>query len=216
MIDWWGPILSEYYSSTEGAGFTFITSEQWLAKPGSVGRSVSAAIHICADDGTELPVGGTGTVYFGQEEPNFVYHNDVVKTEQARHPEHPDWSTIGDIGRVDEDGFLYLTDRKAFMIISGGVNIYPQEIEDSLALHPHVFDVAVIGVPDEEMGESVLAVVHPAPGIEGGADLAAELRAYLRERIAHYKVPRAFDFTDDLPRTPTGKLVKGLLRDRYR
>jgi fatty-acyl-CoA synthase len=215
MIDWWGPILSEYYSSTEGAGFTFITSEQWLAKPGSVGRSASATIHICADDGTELPVGGIGTVYFGRDQPSFAYHNDVAKTERARHPDHPNWSTTGDIGYVDEDGFLFLTDRKAFMIISGGVNVYPQEIEDSLALHPHVFDVAVIGVPDEEMGESVLAVVHPAPGIEGGAGLAAELRAYLRERIAHYKVPRAFDFTEDLPRTPTGKLVKGRLRDRY-
>ncbi|MBF6183837.1 acyl-CoA synthetase [Nocardia farcinica] len=215
MIDWWGPILHEYYASTEANGATFIDSEQWLRKPGSVGKAGLGVIRICGEDGKELPTGEVGTVYFEREDVPFAYHNDPAKTADAVHPDHPTWTTTGDIGYVDDEGYLFLTDRKAFMIISGGVNIYPQEIEDALALHPKVFDVAVIGVPDEEMGESVKAVVQPAPGADPGPDLAAELRDYLRERIAHYKVPRSFDFADDLPRTPTGKLVKGKLRARY-
>lgn len=215
MIDWWGPILYEYYASTEANGATFIDSEQWLRKPGSVGTAGLGTIRVCGDDGAELPTGEIGTIYFERDEAPFAYHNDLAKTAEAVHPDHPTWTTTGDIGYVDEDGYLFLTDRKAFMIISGGVNIYPQEVEDALALHPEVFDVAVIGVPDEEMGESVKAVVQPAPGAEPGPELAAQLRDYLRERIAHYKVPRSFDFADDLPRTPTGKLVKGKLRQRY-
>ncbi|WP_063052295.1 acyl-CoA synthetase [Nocardia arthritidis] len=215
MIDWWGPILHEYYASTEANGATFIDSEQWLRKPGSVGRAGLGTIRVCGDDGTELPTGEIGTVYFERDEIPFAYHNDPAKTAEAVHPEHPTWTTTGDIGYVDEEGYLFLTDRKAFMIISGGVNIYPQEVEDALALHPQVLDVAVIGVPDEEMGESVKAVVQPAPGVEPGPQLVAALRDYLRERIAHYKVPKSFDFADDLPRTPTGKLVKGKLRQRY-
>jgi fatty-acyl-CoA synthase len=215
MIDWWGPILHEYYASTEANGATFIDSEQWLRKPGSVGRAGLGTIRVCGDDGAELPTGEIGTVYFERDEIPFAYHNDPAKTAEAVHPEHPTWTTTGDIGYMDEEGYLFLTDRKAFMIISGGVNIYPQEVEDALALHPRVLDVAVIGVPDEEMGESVKAVVQPAPGVEPGPELAADLRDYLRERIAHYKVPKSFDFADDLPRTPTGKLVKGKLRQRY-
>ncbi|WP_280489594.1 acyl-CoA synthetase [Nocardia carnea] len=215
MIDWWGPVLHEYYASTEGNGATFIDSEQWLRKPGSVGPAGLGAVRICGDDGAELPAGEIGTIYFEREEVPFTYHNDSAKTEQAIHPQHPTWTTTGDIGYIDEDGFLFLTDRKAFMIISGGVNIYPQEIEDALALHPKVLDVAVIGVPDDEMGESVKAVVQPASGAEPGPGLAEELREFLRARIAHYKVPRTVDFADELPRTPTGKLVKGKLRDRY-
>ncbi|WP_280501858.1 acyl-CoA synthetase [Nocardia farcinica] len=215
MIDWWGPVLYEYYASTEGNGVTFIDSEQWLRKPGSVGRSGLGVIRICGEDGAELPVGEIGTVYFEREEAPFAYHNDPGKTAEAAHPEHPAWTTTGDIGYLDDEGYLFLTDRKAFMIISGGVNIYPQEIEDALALHPKVLDVAVIGVPDEEMGESVKAVVQAAPGVATGPELATELREYLRERIAHYKVPRTVDFADELPRTPTGKLVKGKLRAQY-
>ncbi|MFE7746513.1 acyl-CoA synthetase [Nocardia sp. NPDC057455] len=215
MIDWWGPILHEYYASTEANGATFIDSEQWLRKPGSVGTAGLGTIRVCGDDGAELPTGDIGIVYFERDVIPFAYHNDPAKTVEAIHPEHPTWTTTGDIGYVDEEGYLFLTDRKAFMIISGGVNIYPQEIEDALAMHPEVLDVAVIGVPDEEMGESVKAVVQPAPGAEPGPRLATELREYLRDRIAHYKVPRSFDFTDDLPRTPTGKLVKGKLRQRY-
>lgn len=215
MIDWWGPVLHEYYASTEGNGATFIDSEQWLRKPGSVGPAGLGAVRICGEDGAELPAGEIGTIYFEREEMPFTYHNDAAKTEQAVHPQHPTWTTTGDIGYIDTDGYLFLTDRKAFMIISGGVNIYPQEIEDALALHEKVLDVAVIGVPDEEMGESVKAVVQPAPGAEPGPELAAELREYLRARIAHYKVPRTVDFADELPRTPTGKLVKGKLRAQY-
>ena len=218
MIDWWGPVLQEYYAATEGIGITIIDSEQWLSKPGSVGRAGLGVLRICDESGAELPAGETGIVYFEREEPAFFYHNDEAKTAEARHPQHANWLTTGDIGYLDSDGFLFLTDRKAFMIISGGVNIYPQEIENALALHPKVYDVAVIGVPDPEMGESVLAVVQPAPGVlDAGQEpaLASELRDYLRERIAHYKVPRAFEFTGELPRTPTGKLVKGKLRERY-
>lgn len=215
MIDWWGPVLHEYYASTEGNGATFIDSAQWLRKPGSVGPAGLGAVRICGEDGAELPAGEIGTIYFEREEMPFTYHNDAAKTEQAVHPQHPTWTTTGDIGYIDADGYLFLTDRKAFMIISGGVNIYPQEIEDALALHEKVLDVAVIGVPDEEMGESVKAVVQPAPGAEPGPELAAELREYLRARIAHYKVPRTVDFADELPRTPTGKLVKGKLRAQY-
>ncbi|MFI5715682.1 acyl-CoA synthetase [Nocardia sp. NPDC051750] len=215
MIDWWGPVLHEYYASTEGNGATFIDSEQWLRKPGSVGPAGLGAVRVCGEDGAELPTGDIGTIYFEREDVPFSYHNDPAKTEQAIHPRHPTWTTTGDIGYIDSDGFLFLTDRKAFMIISGGVNIYPQEIEDSLALHPKVLDVAVIGVPDEEMGESVKAVVQAAPGAAPGPELAAELRDYLRARIAHYKVPRTVDFAEELPRTPTGKLVKGKLRAQY-
>ncbi|MEU4313054.1 acyl-CoA synthetase [Nocardia sp. NPDC024068] len=215
MIDWWGPVLYEYYACTEANGATFINSEQWLRKPGSVGPAGMGSIRVCGDDGAELPTGEIGTIYFEREELPFTYHNDPAKTDDAKHPDHPNWTTTGDIGYVDADGFLFLTDRKAFMIISGGVNIYPQEIEDALALHPSVLDVAVIGLPDEEMGESVKAVVQPAPGAEPGPALAAELREYLRERIAHYKVPRSVDFAAELPRTPTGKLVKRKLREQY-
>jgi fatty-acyl-CoA synthase len=215
MIQWWGPVLYEYYASTEANGATFIDSEQWLRKPGSVGPAGMGSIRVCGDDGAELPTGEIGTIYFERDELPFAYHNDPAKTEAAIHPDHPTWTTTGDIGYVDAEGFLFLTDRKAFMIISGGVNIYPQEIEDALALHPAVLDVAVIGIPDAEMGESVQAVVQPAPGATPGPELAAELRDYLRERIAHYKVPRGIDFADELPRTPTGKLVKGKLRAQY-
>ncbi len=218
MIDWVGPILQEYYAGTEGSGITVIDSAGWLAKPGSVGRSIIGPVRICADDGTELPAGHDGTIFFespGREDAPFAYHGDPAKTLSSQHPEHANWTTLGDVGHLDEDGFLFLTDRKAFMIISGGVNIYPQETEDALALHPKVYDVAVIGVPDAEMGEAVKAVVVPAPGVDGGPELEAELLAFVRERLSHYKCPRSIDFVTELPRTPTGKLVKGRLRAQY-
>ncbi|NIH81516.1 acyl-CoA synthetase [Amycolatopsis viridis] len=215
MIDWWGPVLVEYYASTEGAGMTFIDSEQWLTRPGSVGRAVVGVTRICDDEGTVLPPGEIGTVYFERDEVPFTYRGDEAGTRAAQHPEHETWTTTGDVGYLDDDGYLYLTGRAAFTIISGGVNIYPQEIEDALALHPAVFDVGVIGLPDEEMGEAVKAVVQPAPGATPGPELEAELLTYLRERIAHYKVPRSVDFTAELPRTPTGKLVKRRLKERY-
>ncbi|WP_319449812.1 MULTISPECIES: acyl-CoA synthetase [unclassified Mycobacterium] len=215
MIQWWGPILVEYYAATEGHGITLITSAEWQAKRGSVGRSALGPLHICDDDGNELAAGDIGTVYFEQADAAFEYHNDPEKTASSRHPEHSNWVTVGDIGYVDVDGFLYLTDRKAFMIISGGVNIYPQEVENVLALHPKIFDVAVIGIPDPEMGERVKAVVQLRDGVVGSPALAAELIEYVRDRIAHYKAPQSIDFVDDLPRLPTGKLAKRVLLDRY-
>jgi long-chain acyl-CoA synthetase len=215
MIDWWGPVLVEYYAGTEGNGMTAVDSRTWLTKPGTVGRAVSGAVRICADDGTELPAGQTGTVYFENEEIPFAYHNDPGKTRAAQHPAHPTWTTLGDVGYLDEDGFLFLTDRKAFTIISGGVNIYPQETENVLALHPAVYDVAVIGVPDPEMGESVAAFVQPAPGAVPGPELEQEIIAFVKSRIAGYKAPRTVRFVDDLPRSEAGKLVKTELKARY-
>ncbi|OHV36716.1 MULTISPECIES: acyl-CoA synthetase [Pseudofrankia] len=215
MIDWWGPILYEYYAATEASGITFVSSEEWLQRPGTVGRSALGVVHICAEDGRELPTGEDGVVYFEREALPFTYHGDPAATAAAQHPAHPTWTTVGDVGHLDADGYLYLTDRATFMIISGGVNIYPQEIENVLALHPKILDVAVIGVPDPDLGERVHAVVEPAPGVEPGPGLADELIAYVRDRIAHYKAPRGVDFVDELPRTPTGKLRKNLLRKRY-
>lgn len=215
MIDWLGPIINEYYASTEANGATFIDSAQWLAHPGSVGPALLGTLRICGEDGRELGPGEVGTVYFERDAVPFSYHNDPEKTASTQHPEHPTWTTVGDLGYVDQDGFLYLTDRKAFMIISGGVNIYPQEVEDLFSLHPAVHDIAVIGVPDEEMGERVVGVVQPAEGAVPGPALESELIGYARERIAHYKVPREMHFVDELPRTPTGKLVKGRLRAEF-
>ncbi|MFC7492902.1 MULTISPECIES: acyl-CoA synthetase [unclassified Nocardioides] len=215
MIDWFGPIIQEYYASTEANGATFIDSAAWLRKPGSVGTALMGIVRICGEDGAVLGPGEVGTVYFEREERNFSYHNDEERTRSTQHPEHDSWTTVGDLGYLDEEGYLFLTDRKAFMIISGGVNIYPQEVEDLFSLHPAVTDIAVIGVPDDEMGERVVAFVQPAPGVTAGDELAAELTAYARERIAHFKVPREFHFRDELPRTPTGKMVKGKLKAEY-
>jgi len=215
MIEWWGPVLYEYYAGTEGSGSTFIESEDWLAHPGSVGRAALGVLHICDEEGRELPPGEAGTVYFEREEIAFVYHNDPAKTRAAQHPDHPTWSALGDVGYVDADGYLYLTDRKAFMIISGGVNIYPQAIEDVLIAHPSVADVAVVGVPHAEMGEAVQAVVETAAGVAPSRALADELIAFARDRMAHYTVPRAIDFIEEMPRLPTGKLYKRGLRDEY-
>jgi long-chain acyl-CoA synthetase len=215
MIDWLGPIVYEYYASTEGNGASFIDSQEWLRKPGSVGRSLLGPAHVCDEAGKELPAGEDGLIYFEAEALPFEYHNDPGKTRSAQHPEHPNWTAVGDIGHVDDDGYLFLTDRKDFMIISGGVNVYPREIEDVLALHPKVDDVAVIGVPDPEMGQQVKAVVQPAVGADPGPGLERELIEYVRARIAHYKAPRSVDFDAGLPRTPTGKLLKHVIRARY-
>jgi fatty-acyl-CoA synthase len=215
MLDWWGPILYEYYAGTELNGFTHATPEEWLAHPGTVGRPILGTIHICDEDGKELPNGQPGIVYFEMDQMPFEYLKDKAKTKDAQHPEHANWTALGDVGYVDDEGYLYLTDRATFMIISGGVNIYPQEIEDALIMHPKVADVAVVGVPNEEMGEEVKAVVQPPEGVEGDDVLADELLEYAREYIAHYKCPRSIDFMEQLPRLPTGKLYKRLLKDRY-
>jgi fatty-acyl-CoA synthase len=215
MIDWWGPILLEYYGASEGNGRTSLDSHEWLRKPGSVGTAKSGVLHVCDDEGNELPPGETGLVYFEQPELPFVYHNDPEKTREAQHPVHSNWTALGDVGYVDADGYLFLTDRKSFMIISGGVNIYPQQVEDVLVLHPKVADVGVIGVPNEDFGEEVKAVVQPAPGVEPDEALGTELIAFCRERLAHYMVPRSVDFWDELPRLPTGKLYKNEIRKHY-
>ncbi|MGO4326183.1 acyl-CoA synthetase [Cupriavidus sp. 2TAF22] len=215
MIAWWGPILYEYYAATEGNGSTSLDTQEWLAHPGSVGTALLGRIRICDDDGNELPAGKTGTVYFERDTLPFHYHNDPEKTRAAQHPRHPSWTAVGDVGHVDADGYLYLTDRKAFMIISGGVNIYPQAIEDALVIHPSVGDAAVIGVPNPEMGEEVKAIVEPAAGVSPTPELAEELLAYLRTKVAKYMVPRSLDFIDAMPRLPTGKLYKTSLRERY-
>jgi acyl-CoA synthetase (AMP-forming)/AMP-acid ligase II len=213
MIDWWGPIVHEYYSGTETCGITAISAAEWLDKPGSVGKAVLGTLRITDDAGNALPAGAEGNVCFA-DGPRFEYHHDPEKTAMAY--DRNGWATLGDIGRVDADGFLFLTDRKSFMIISGGVNIYPQEIENILVTHPKVADVAVIGIPDEEMGECVLAIVQPAAGIVADDALADELRDFARSALGGVKTPRRFDFRTELPREPTGKLMKRRLIDAYR
>ena len=214
MIAWWGPVLFEYYAGSEGNGFTALNSEEWLAHKGSVGKPLNAIAHICDDEGNELPMGEAGTIYF-ESDAQFEYFNDPKKTAESRHPSHPTWSTLGDIGKVDAEGYLYLTDRKAFMIISGGVNIYPQEAENLLVMHPKVADVAVIGVPNEDFGEEVKAVVQPVDWADAGPAFEAELMEYCKSQLSAIKCPRSVDFEAELPRHPTGKLYKRLIRDRY-
>jgi acyl-CoA synthetase (AMP-forming)/AMP-acid ligase II len=215
MIEWWGPVIHEYYTGTEGCGFVYCDCQEWLARKGTVGRAMfDMPVHVLGEDGAELPAGRPGTIYFEGSSP-FEYHRDPEQTRGTRDPRGRGWSTLGDIGYLDADGFLYLIDRRAYVINSGGVNIYPQEAENVLALHPKVADAAVFGVPDEEMGERVHAVVEPAGGLSGSAELAAELIDHCRERIAHYKCPRSIDFRSPLPRHPTGKLYKRLLREEY-
>jgi long-chain acyl-CoA synthetase len=214
MMRWWGPIIHEYYGGSEANGSTYISPEEWLRKPGSVGRASWGVVHVCGEDGAELPPGETGLVYF-EGGLDFQYHNEPEKTAGSRHPRHSTWSTLGDIGRLDEDGYLYLTDRQAFMIISGGVNIYPQEAENVLVTHPKVADAAVFGVPNSEMGEEVKAVVQLVDAREASAELAQDLIAYCRAHLSAYKCPRTVDFVDELPRHANGKLYKKPLRDRY-
>ncbi|HVF76445.1 MAG TPA: acyl-CoA synthetase [Acidimicrobiales bacterium] len=213
MFDWWGPILHEYYGASEGGVQTYIGPEDWLAHPGSVGKALFGSIHIVDDaTGEELPPGESGVIWFDGGSP-IKYHNDETKTAKAY--DSRGRTTVGDMGYLDDDGYLYLTDRLDNMIIAGGVNIYPQEVEDVLLEHPAVADVAVFGVPHEELGEQVKAVVQPLDGVATGPELADELLAFCRERLASYKCPRSVDFEDQLPRSAAGKLYKRLVRDRY-
>jgi acyl-CoA synthetase (AMP-forming)/AMP-acid ligase II len=214
MIDWWGPVLHEYYAGTEGNGFVYCDSDAWLAHKGTVGQPLMSEVHILGDDGEELPAGDPGTVYFGGGA-EFSYHNDPDKTAESRDPGGRGWTTLGDVGYLDDDGFLYLTDRKAYMIITGGVNVYPQEAENVLAVHPKVADVAVLGVPNDDFGEEVKAIVEPISMDDAGPGLERELIAYCREHLADVKCPRTIDFRSELPRHPTGKLYKRLLKDEY-
>ncbi len=212
MIDWWGPIVDEYYASSEAHGSTLIFAEDWLTHPGSVGKPMAGAVHILDEDGNELPPGQPGEIYF-EGGNDFEYLNDPAKTESSRDPRG--WKTVGDIGYLDEEGFLYLTDRRHHMIISGGVNIYPQEAENLLVTHPLVMDAAVFGIPDDEMGQKVKAVVQTVDPADATDEFADELIAWLRDRLAHYKCPRSLSFEAQLPRTDTGKLFKQELIAKY-
>lgn len=212
MIEWWGPVIHEYYAGTEGNGFCCINSEEWLAHEGSVGRALIGKLHIVGEDGEELPPGQEGTIYYSDGN-TFEYHNDPEKTAASRNEQG--WSTLGDVGYLDEEGYLYLTDRKAYMIISGGVNIYPQEVENLLVTHPAVMDAAVIGVPHEEFGEEVKAVVQAVDPGSAGSELEAELLGFCRQHLSHIKCPRSVDFDPELPRHANGKLYKRLIKDRY-
>ncbi len=219
MIDWWGPIILEYYAGSENIGSTSITSEEWLAHKGSVGRPYGCVIHVCDESGTELAIGADGLIYFDYPATVFEYHGDPEKTAGVRHTTES-WRTLGDIGHLDDDGYLYLSDRATFMIISGGANVYPQEIEHVIVEHPGVLDVAVFGIPHPDLGEVPLAVVQPADASvvsdAATADvLAGALRALCVERLARYKVPTRFEFRDTLPRGEDGKLRKKPLRDEY-
>ena len=214
MLDWFGDIIDEYYAGSESNGATLINSAEWRKKPGSVGRSRNAVIHICSESGDELPSGKIGMIYFDGGY-DFTYLNDPEKTKEARNPKHPSWTTLGDIGYIDEDGYLFLTDRKNFVIISGGVNIYPQEAENILVQHPMVQDVAVFGVPNKDMGEEVKAVVQPKDWTNAGASLEAELIEYCQSKLTRRKCPRSIDFERSLPRQDNGKLYKKKLRAKY-
>ena len=214
MIEWFGPIIYEYYGGSEGNGSTAITSEEWLAKPGSVGRASWGTLHICNDAGDELPAGEQGVVYF-EGGWDFQYLGDEDKTRDSRNPKHPTWSALGDVGYLDEDGYLFLTDRKSYMIISGGVNIYPQEVENLLITHPRVADAAVIGVPNPDFGEEVKAVVQPLDPADATDAFAAELIAFCKAHLSPIKCPRSVDFDPALPRLDNGKLYKRLIKDRY-
>lgn len=221
MIEWWGPVIWEYYAGTEDNGSTYISSTEWLAHEGSVGRAApGCVIHVCdAVSGAEVAAGVDGVVWFEQVgdgvlEP-FTYRGAPEKTSGSRHPLHPRWTTLGDVGHLDDEGYLYLTDRVDHLVISGGVNISPQETENTLAEHPDVLDVAVFGVPDEELGQRLVAVVQPAPGVVPGDGLRASLLTFARERLARHKVPRTLDFTDELPRSAAGKIYKKRLQAAY-
>ena len=214
MIDWWGPKIDEYYSSSEGAGATFITAEDWLKHPGSVGKPLLGVAHVVDEDGNELPPGQAGQIFFDMGDlMQFVYHKDPEKTAESR--DGHGWVTIGDVGYLDDEGYLFLTDRKHHMIISGGVNIYPQEAENLLVTHPKVLDAAVFGIPDEEMGQSVKGVVQTVDQADATEELGDELMGWLRDRLAHYKCPRSISFEAQLPRTDTGKLYKQELIKKY-
>jgi long-chain acyl-CoA synthetase len=212
MIEWWGPAICEYYAATEGGG-TLVGAEEWMKKPGTVGRPwAGAEIRIYDDEAKHVPAGTVGTVYMKLGAADFEYYKDKEKTRKNR---IENFFTVGDVGYLDADGYLFLCDRKTDMIIAGGVNIYPAEIESVFLSHPKVGDVAVFGIPHEEWGEQVKAVIEPATGVEPGPALEQELLAFCADKLAKYKTPRSIDFTAEMPRDPNGKLYKRKLRDPY-
>jgi long-chain acyl-CoA synthetase len=213
MIDWFGPIIHEYYGATEGLGFTMCDSQQWLSHKGTIGKALFGEPHVLDEQMNEVPAGTIGKIWFKTASP-FSYFNDARKTADANSPDGT-MSTVGDIGYIDDEGFIYLTDRASFMIISGGVNIYPQECENLLVTHPKVLDAAVFGVPNEDLGEEVKAAVELMHDVIPSGELEAELIAFCREHLAPMKCPRSIDFEAEFPRLPTGKLYKTTLRDRY-
>jgi long-chain acyl-CoA synthetase len=213
MIAWWGPIIIEYYGATEAIGFTACDSHEWLAHPGTVGKVIIGELHILDDGFEPVPPGSPGTLWF-KPATRFRYFNDTEKTKESTSPDGS-MITVSDVGYLDDDGYLFLTDRATFMIISGGVNIYPQECENLLITHPKVADAAVFGIPNADLGEEVKAVVQLMPSVEPGADIEKELIEFCREHLAHLKCPHSIDFDPELPRLPTGKLYKRLLRDQY-
>jgi fatty-acyl-CoA synthase len=212
MIAWWGPIIDEYYSGTEGSGITYLTSPEWIAHRGSVGRPILGAVHVVDEDGNELPGGEVGAIYFSSGQ-TYHYHNDEAATAARRHT--AGWTTLDDVGWVDADGYLYLTDRRSSIIVTGGVNIAPKESEDALISHPAVLDAAVIGIPHPELGEVAHAVVQLVDPARASDSLATELLEHCRSRLAAYKCPRGLDFVAQLPRQENGKLYKTKLRDHY-
>ena len=214
MLDWFGDIIDEYYAGSESIGATIINAKEWRERPGSVGHCRTGALHICDDEGNELPIGEIGNIYF-EGGYDFEYLNDPEKTRNARNPIHSSWATLGDVGYVDTEGYLYLTDRKNFVIISGGVNIYPQEAENILVQHPDVYDAAVFGIPNEDMGEEVKAVVQPKDWLMVGADFEDALITFCRKNLTTYKCPKSIDFEKNLPRQDNGKLYKKALKARY-
>jgi long-chain acyl-CoA synthetase len=212
MMDWWGPVVDEYYASSEAIGSTLITAEDWLAHPGSVGKPMMGGVHILGQDGNEQPPNQPGEIYF-EGGYSFEYLNDPTKTASSR--DKHGWATVGDVGYLDDEGYLFLTDRRHHMIISGGVNIYPQEAENLLVTHPKVIDAAVFGVPDDEMGQRVMAAVQTVEEADATDEFADELLAWLRDRLSHFKCPRSITFEQQLPRTDTGKLYKNGLIEKY-
>jgi long-chain acyl-CoA synthetase len=213
MLEWWGPVIHEYYGASEGIGYCVVSPTEWMAHKGTVGRAVyGGPIRILDADGRDLPLGEVGVVHFENPRP-FRYYKDAAKTAECFNSKG--WATVGDMGWLDGEGYLYLADRRSSMIISGGVNIYPQEIEAVLQMHPAVADVAVIGIPDQEFGEQVKAVVELNPGIEPSAQLVTQVRGYARERLAGFKAPKSIDFIERIPRTPAGKLLRRELRKNY-
>src|SRR5262252_7428417 len=213
MIDWWGPIFLEYYAATEAIGFSACDSGEWLTHPGTVGKVVLGDLHILDESFQPAPPGTPGTLWFKPGSP-FRYFDDVEKTAESTSPDGS-MVTVGDVGYLDDDGYLYLTDRSTFMVISGGVNIYPQESENLLITHPKVADAAVFGVPHPDLGEEVKAAVELMPGVQPGPEVETELIEFCQANLSRHKVPRSIDFEDKLPRLPTGKLYKRQLRDKY-